>query len=303
MDGLFQLMHRSRPVLQVFLAVLATLISVNIFVISADRFPVIASLLAGICLLIWLVLAITRRIDSEVAYQSWLLVVTGGFNAACWLCFAISSGSPFFAGVLAGLLLIAFLGRSLASSVQDANMHLVNDLLAKSAPVSSEVVTQSLSSGFEKQLTQTTVEAHSPEDVHPQEDVHLNDIQRSPIGSLWSNSGEDDLPEIDEELPAPDDSVSHLVRFVYDDREVQEGHLRIEFEQGARESLFHLVFSPPFDHVPCIEMEDTTAGELELEPLVIYRFGARIKARRSSSVEAPSLFEIAYQAAAPRRAA
>jgi hypothetical protein len=297
MDGLFQLMHRSRPVMQVFLAALSTIISVSIFAISADRLPVVASLLAGICLLIWLVLTITRRIESEVANQSWLLVVAGGFNAVCWLSFAISSGSPFFAGVLAGLMLISFLCQSLVSSVHDANMNLVKDLLAKSAPVSSEVVNQSLAPGFEKQLAQATCETHPPADAH------LNEIERSLVGSLWSNSGEDDLPEIDEELTAPDDSVSHLVRFVYDDREVQEGHLRIEFEEGARESLFHLVFSPPFDHVPRIEMEDTTAGELELEPLVVYRFGARIKARRSSSVEIPSLFEIAYQAAAPRRAA
>lgn len=94
MDGLFQLMHRSRPVMQVFLAALSTIISVSIFAISADRLPVVASLLAGICLLIWLVLTITRRIDSEVANQSWLLVVAGGFNAVCWLSFAISSGSP-----------------------------------------------------------------------------------------------------------------------------------------------------------------------------------------------------------------
>ncbi|ADG68049.1 hypothetical protein Plim_2223 [Planctopirus limnophila DSM 3776] len=283
--------------MQVFLAALSTVISVSVFAISADRFPVIASLLAGICLLIWLVLTITRRVDSEVAYQSWMLVAAGGFNAACWLSFAISSGSPFFAGVLAGLILIAFLGQSLASSVYYANMNLVKDQLDKSAPASSEVVTQGLLPAFDKQLAQAAYEAHPPADAHPYE------IERSLVGSLWPDSAEDDLPKNDDETTTPDDSVSHVVRFVYDDREVQEGHLRIEFEQGARESLFHLVFSPPFDHVPCIEMEDTTAGELELEPLVVYRFGARIKARRSSSVEIPSLFEIAYQAAAPRRAA
>ncbi len=283
--------------MQVFLAALSTVISVSVFAIPADRFPVIASLLAGICLLIWLVLTITRRIDPEVAYQSWLLVAAGGFNAACWLSFAISSGSPFFAGVLAGLILIAFLCQSLACSFHEAETNLVKDQLDKSAPASSEVVTQGLLPGFEKQLAQAAY------DAHPQEVVHLNEIKRSLVGSLWPNSADDDLPKIDDETTTPDDSVSHVVRFKYDDRDVQEGHLRIEFEQGARESLFHLVFSPPFDHVPCIEMEDTTAGELELEPLVVYRFGARIKARRSSSVEIPSLFEIAYQAAAPRRAA
>ncbi len=140
---------------------------------------------------------------------------------------------PFFAGVLAGLLLIAFLGQSLASSVHDANMHLVKDLLRSLHRFHQRSLLK-VFCRFEKQLTQTTVEAHSPEDVHPQEDVHLNDIQRSQIGSLRPNSGDDDLSEIDEELTATDDSVSHLVRFVYDDREVQEGHLRIEFEQGAR---------------------------------------------------------------------
>lgn len=81
--------------------------------------------------------------------------------------------------------------------------------------------------------------------------------------------------------------------------EVCEGHVRVDFAEGAREATVHVAFCPPLAAVPTIELEDVDGQGWELKTAAAYPYGLRITIRRGPRETAAASGHVAYWACAP----
>lgn len=54
----------------------------------------------------------------------------------------------------------------------------------------------------------------------------------------------------------------------------------VEFDFFQKQQIVHLVFCPPLDHVPMLELDLETDAELRTTVAAVYRYGARIEIKR-----------------------
>jgi hypothetical protein len=115
----------------------------------------------------------------------------------------------------------------------------------------------------------------SEEEQAPQSDLALNS-QLSTLNSQWMQRRDDD------------------------DGEICEGHVRVDFAEGAREATVHVAFCPPLPSVPTVELEDIDGLGWELKTAAAYPYGLRITVRRGPRETAAAAGHVAYWACAPQ---
>jgi hypothetical protein len=99
--------------------------------------------------------------------------------------------------------------------------------------------------------------------------------------------------------PLAPDSDHWMTRRTDDDGEVCEGHVRVEFADGVRETAVHVAFCPSFSAIPDVELEDVDGLGWELKTTAVYPYGLRIAVRRGARDAAAASGRVAYWACAP----
>lgn len=287
MDGFFLLWNSVRRLTAACLVSLALAASISAQFVSRDiaqPFSLVIILLGIVPLLAALMV---RGREEVGGAMDQMILAAASLAAMSWLLWAALRVPPLAIGVISGLLLVMGLFTSLWKSLETRFLPAVmRDSTLGKSEIANSVSREEL----------------RPIPIENDDDVERHRLDSFPVSpdeflDAVSSTAHDGVPDTEVE------STAQVFRFEREDCDCQEGRLRMAFAAGAKEQLIHLVFSPPFEKIPEVEMEDLTEGSLELEALAIYRFGARFKARLAQPANSTLTFEVGYQAVAMRKAA
>lgn len=116
----------------------------------------------------------------------------------------------------------------------------------------------------------------------------FKNVPRESLISLAREPVQNELPADEDEEEAAEDAegdlVSRLQRRCLDSgADLLEGQLVATFEAGARQTVLHVPFSPPFSAAPQIDCEVADGSEVRIKVGAVFTYGVRLELKRNSA--------------------